>query len=108
MCLLMNILKTDILIITDYYFKAKTNQLLVNLRNVDQRKKSPLVDHTGTLPTDWKQRNCFNELGETWNSLWHTQIAAVMQQVGTFCVLLALNDSVDVSHSSSLTTNEYV
>lgn len=60
----MNILKTDILIITDNYFKAKTNQLFVNLKNVDQRKKSPLVDHTGTLPTDWKQRNCFNELGE--------------------------------------------
>lgn len=45
------------------YVKAKTNQLLVNLKNMDQRKRGPLADHTGTLPADWKQGDCFNELG---------------------------------------------
>lgn len=56
------------------FFKAKTNQLLANLKNVDPRKKSSLVDHTGTMPTDWKQRNYFSELGETWDLLRYTQI----------------------------------
>ncbi|KAG5834122.1 hypothetical protein ANANG_G00258020 [Anguilla anguilla] len=45
------------------YGKAKNNQLMVNLKNVDQRKRLPLVEHTGTLPADWKQGGCFNELG---------------------------------------------
>lgn len=44
--------------------KAKNNQLFVNLKNVDQRKRLPIADHTGTLPADWKQGGCFNELGE--------------------------------------------
>uniref|UniRef100_A0A8D3E703 Multiple epidermal growth factor-like domains protein 10 n=1 Tax=Scophthalmus maximus TaxID=52904 RepID=A0A8D3E703_SCOMX len=35
-----------------------SNKQFVNLKNVDQR-----VDHTGTLPADWKQGDCFNELG---------------------------------------------
>lgn len=46
------------------FFQAKSNQLFVNLKNVDQRKRVPLADHTGTLPADWKQGDCFNELGE--------------------------------------------
>lgn len=37
----------------------------MNFKNVDQRKITPLVDRTGTLPADWKQGNCFNELGKT-------------------------------------------
>ncbi|XP_035524123.1 multiple epidermal growth factor-like domains protein 10 [Morone saxatilis] len=45
------------------YGKAKSNQLFVNLKNVDQRKRAPLAEHTGTLPADWKQGDCFNELG---------------------------------------------
>ncbi|TMS08541.1 Multiple epidermal growth factor-like domains protein 10 [Larimichthys crocea] len=45
------------------YGKAKNNQLFVNLKNVDQRKMASLADYTGTLPADWKQGDCFNELG---------------------------------------------
>ncbi|TTF71933.1 Multiple epidermal growth factor-like domains protein 10 [Bagarius yarrelli] len=45
------------------YGKAKNNQLFVNLKNVEQRKRPPLMEHTGTLPADWKQGNCFSELG---------------------------------------------
>ncbi|KAF0038819.1 hypothetical protein F2P81_009303 [Scophthalmus maximus] len=40
------------------YGKTSSNKQFVNLKNVDQR-----VDHTGTLPADWKQGDCFNELG---------------------------------------------
>ncbi|KAI3361809.1 hypothetical protein L3Q82_001966 [Scortum barcoo] len=43
------------------YGKAKNNQLFV--KNVDQRKRAPLSDHTGTLPADWKHGDGFNELG---------------------------------------------
>lgn len=32
-------------------------------KKVDQRKRPPIADHTGTLPADWKQRGCCNELG---------------------------------------------
>ncbi|KPP75217.1 multiple epidermal growth factor-like domains protein 10-like [Scleropages formosus] len=45
------------------YGKAKNNQLFVNLKNVDHRKRLPLMDHTGTLPAGWKQGGGFNELG---------------------------------------------
>ncbi|XP_071399924.1 multiple epidermal growth factor-like domains protein 10, partial [Centroberyx affinis] len=45
------------------YGKAKNNQMFMNMKNVDQRKRAPLADHTGTLPADWKQGDCFNELG---------------------------------------------
>lgn len=44
--------------------QAKNNQLFVNLKNVEQRKRPSLMEHTGTLPADWKQGSCFNELGE--------------------------------------------
>lgn len=44
--------------------KAKNNQLFVNLKNVEQRKRPSLMEHTGTLPADWKQGSCFNELGK--------------------------------------------
>ncbi|MBN3318386.1 MEG10 protein, partial [Atractosteus spatula] len=43
--------------------QPKNNQLFVNLKNVDHRKRPPLMDYTGTLPADWKQGGCFNELG---------------------------------------------
>lgn len=46
-------------------FQAKNNQMFVNLKNGEQRKRAPLVDYTGTLPADWKHGDCFNELGET-------------------------------------------
>lgn len=45
------------------YGKAKNNQMFVNLKNGEQRKRAPLADHTGTLPADWKHGDCFNELG---------------------------------------------
>ncbi|KAJ8287271.1 hypothetical protein GJAV_G00049630 [Gymnothorax javanicus] len=45
------------------YGKAKNNQLMGNHKNVDQRKRSSRMEHTGTLPADWKQSGCFNELG---------------------------------------------
>ncbi|XP_062340747.1 multiple epidermal growth factor-like domains protein 10 isoform X2 [Osmerus eperlanus] len=32
-------------------------------KNVEQRKRPPIADHTGTLPADWKHGGCFNELG---------------------------------------------
>lgn len=44
--------------------QAKNNQLFVNLKNMEQRKRPSLMEHTGTLPADWKQGSCFNELGE--------------------------------------------
>lgn len=44
------------------YGKTKNNQLFVSIKNVEQRKRN-IVDHTGTLPADWKQGDCFNELG---------------------------------------------
>lgn len=91
MCLLINTLKTDLCPL-DSFFKAQSNQLFVNLKNVDQSKKLPVADPTGTLPTDWKQRNCFNELGEEWNSLWCTRIEALMLQVGIFCVVHTKKD----------------
>ncbi|KAG8011001.1 Multiple epidermal growth factor-like domains protein 10 [Nibea albiflora] len=53
------------------YGKAKNNQLFVNLKNVDQRKMAPLADHTGTLPADWKQGDCFNELDLVKGTLYH-------------------------------------
>lgn len=43
--------------------KTKNNQLFVNLKNVDHRKRPPMMDYTGTLPADWKQGGYFNELG---------------------------------------------
>ncbi|XP_031694619.1 multiple epidermal growth factor-like domains protein 10 [Anarrhichthys ocellatus] len=43
--------------------KAKSSQLFVKLKNVDQRKRAPLAEHNSTLPADWKQEDCFNELG---------------------------------------------
>lgn len=46
-------------------FKDKSNLLFVNLKNVDQSKRAPLNESTVTLPTDWKQMDCLNELGET-------------------------------------------
>lgn len=50
-------------------YLQKNNQLFVNLKNVDLRKGTPLPDHTGTLPADWKQGDCFNELGESWRMM---------------------------------------
>lgn len=82
----MNILQTYVCM--SLFFKAKTNQLLVNLKNVDQRKKSSLVDHSGTMPTDWKQRNYFSELGETWDLLRYTQKAILILPDVCLCVRL--------------------
>ncbi|KAL0149764.1 hypothetical protein M9458_054954 [Cirrhinus mrigala] len=45
------------------YGKPKNNQLFVNLKNAEPRKRLSLLDHTGTLPADWKQGGSFNELG---------------------------------------------
>lgn len=45
------------------YGKPKNNQLFVNLKNTEPRKRLSLLDHTGTLPADWKQGGSFNELG---------------------------------------------
>ncbi|KAL8203445.1 UNVERIFIED_CONTAM: Multiple epidermal growth factor-like domains protein 10 [Gekko kuhli] len=43
--------------------KSTNNQLFLNLKNVDQGKRGPLVDYTGTLPADWKHGGYLNELG---------------------------------------------
>ena len=45
----------------DIIFQAKYSQLFANMNNVDQRNVGA---QTGTLPSDWKQGDCFNELGE--------------------------------------------
>ena len=45
-------------------FQAENSQLFVTLKGGEHRKRSPLAEHTGTLPADWKQRDCFNELGK--------------------------------------------
>uniref|UniRef100_A0A8C2BWC6 Multiple EGF-like-domains 10 n=1 Tax=Cyprinus carpio TaxID=7962 RepID=A0A8C2BWC6_CYPCA len=43
--------------------KPKNNQLFVNVKNAEPRKRPSPLDHTGTLPADWKQGGSFNELG---------------------------------------------
>ncbi|OXB71938.1 UNVERIFIED_CONTAM: hypothetical protein H355_006927 [Colinus virginianus] len=43
--------------------KAKSNQLFVNLKNVEPGKRGTIVDYTGTLPADWKHGGYLNELG---------------------------------------------
>lgn len=45
---------------TVQYGKPKNSQQFVNLKNPEMRK---LPAHMGTLPADWKQSGCFNELG---------------------------------------------
>lgn len=46
------------------YGEAKSSQQFVKLSGVDQRKRRvPLAEHNRTLPADWKQEDCFNELG---------------------------------------------
>lgn len=44
--------------------KAKNNHLFLS-KNLDHRKKPPHVNHSGTLPPDWKRTSCFSDLGET-------------------------------------------
>lgn len=46
----------------------KNNQQFVNLKNPEVRK---VPGHTGTLPADWKQSGCFNELGQDTIHLQH-------------------------------------
>ncbi|XP_010771684.1 multiple epidermal growth factor-like domains protein 10, partial [Notothenia coriiceps] len=43
------------------YGPVKNHQLFMNLKNVEQRKR-PMAEHSGTLPADFKQQECFNEL----------------------------------------------
>ncbi|CAG5867095.1 unnamed protein product [Menidia menidia] len=45
------------------YGKTKYNQLFENLKNVDQRAQPLVSVPAGTLPADWKQGDCFSELG---------------------------------------------
>lgn len=54
-----------------YFEQSTNNQLFLNLKNVDQGKRGPLVDYTGTLPADWKHGGYLNELGIVmkWNNL---------------------------------------
>lgn len=45
-------------------FQVNFTQLLSNMKNVDQRKPTHVGPQIGTLPADWKQRDCFSDLGE--------------------------------------------
>lgn len=50
-----------------FLFQPKSNWLFLNSKNVDERKRALLGGHTRAVPTDWKQGDCFNEMGETCN-----------------------------------------
>lgn len=80
------------------FIQAKNNQLFVNLKNVDQRKMASLADYTGTLPADWKQGDCFNELGETWNVS-----ACNINAASWYLCVSASNDSELISQYFTLT-----
>lgn len=53
---------------------------------MDQRKCALLVDHTGTLHTEWKHEDCLNQLGELWTANIIISCCVCVCVMSLFCV----------------------